>query len=127
LKLKEFNLISLENTERTYSIEPNNHLNIIYDNKYIIFLKNNSEQKIDYKLSVYILTQFAIELSSVVTSLTHNDFIVEYAKIIKSKEYNGLSVTLHKINYITGGQVNYDVNDLLEEKTQMEEPIVSIT
>lgn len=116
LKLKEFNLISLEDSEKTISIEPNNHRFIIYDNRYIILLKNDSDKKIDYKLSVYILTQFAIELSSIVKTSTLYEFVVEYAKILKSKEYNGLSVTLHKINYIIGEQVNYDRKNLLEEE-----------
>lgn len=128
LKLKEFNLISLEDSERTYSIEPNDHKHLIYGNRYIIFFKNDSDKKIDYKLSVYILTQFAIELSTVVTVSMLDEFIVEYAKILKSKEHDGLSVTLHKINNIIGGQIHYDRNDLLDEKkTQIDESTASRT
>lgn len=63
-----------------------------------------------------------MELSSVVKTLTFDNFIVEYAKTLKSKEYDGLSVTLHKINNIIGGQIHYDRNDLLDEKkTQIDE------
>lgn len=122
LNLKEFNLISLEDTEKTYTIEAHNYTSISYSDRYVIFLKNDSDRKIDYKLSVYVLTQFAMELSSVVKTLTFDNFIVEYAKTLKSKEYDGLSVTLHKINNIIGGQIHYDRNDLLDEKkTQIDE------
>ena len=86
LKLKDFNLISLEDTEKTYSIEPGEYHHLIYNNRYIILLKNNSEQRIDYKLSIYIFTQFSKELLRVATTTTIDCFIVEYAKKLKAKK-----------------------------------------
>ena len=104
LKLKEFNLISMEDTNRTYTIQPGKSVGLIYANEYIILLKNNSEQEIMYKLELFLLTQFAIELSSVALITVRDNFIVEYAKKLKLKKNNGLSVTLHKINFIINGQ-----------------------
>lgn len=124
LKLKDFNLISLEGSEKTVSIEANNRKSIIYDNRYIIMFKNNSNEKIDYKLSIYVFTPFAVELSNVATTSTLYEFIVEYVKILNKKKYNGLTVTLHRINYILDGRINYDEKNLLDEEGETQEKAI---
>lgn len=116
LRLKEFNLVSLDGTQKTYTLEPGTAKKILYGEKYLIVLKNNTNEKIDYKMSIYVLTQFALEIECITKKSVFEDFVIEYVKELKKEKNNGLNISLYRVKSIENGIIDCEQNDLSEDK-----------
>ena len=119
-KLKEYGLISLDDSERLISTDANDTAIQIINNQYVIVFTNNQSVKVENKISCYLLTSVAKELQAVVSKETPEllaiDIVIEIQKEIKSKEY---SVSLHKINFFTdnGAKFNYSTTNIMPDQT----------
>ncbi len=114
LKLKELGLLNLESTEKTYTIIPDKTTIISYQDKYLIAIKNIGETNVDHKVSIHMFSNSATELFNVANLKENYDYIVDVAKGMKKIAKEGEIISLHKINYMTGTNVNYQLNDLLD-------------
>lgn len=117
LKMKELGLINLDGTEQTITIKPKDSSQILVgNNTFSIAFDNESDQSQDVKYEIYTLSNSAMEMKSLVTSIKQKEYFVEAAKELKRK-YNGkLSVKLHKVNWVLNTTFNYEKIDLIEEK-----------
>ncbi len=119
-KLKEYGLISLDDSERPISTEANNTAIQILNNQYLILFTNKQNVKREKKISCYLLTSVAKELQAVVSKETPElfaiDIVLEIQKEIESKEYG---VSLHRINYFTdnGANFNYSTTNIMPDQT----------
>lgn len=119
-KLKEYGLISLDDSQRLISTDANDTALQIINNQYVIAFTNNQSVKVENKISCYLLTSVAKELQAVVSKKTPEllaiDIVIEIQKMIKSKEY---SVSLHKINFFTdnGANFNYSTTNIMPDQT----------
>lgn len=115
-KLKEYGLISLDDSERSISTEANNTAIQILNDQYLILFTNKQSIKVENKISCYLLTSVAKELQTVVSKETPKhlaiDIVSEIQKGIKTKEY---IISLHKINYFTddGKNFNYSTTNIM--------------
>lgn len=115
LKLKEFGLLSVAESERTYTISPFKDATLLCSDEYILRFNNETETSIDFKVGEYTLTYSALELESVAQKTYDKSFVFDFSKEMVGKKPKNLEVTLHKLDYISGTTVHYDTLDLLAE------------
>lgn len=118
-KLKEYGLISLDNSQRTVNVEANNTSNQTINDQYLILFTNNKNKKVDNVIQCFLLTNVAKELLSVISENTSVSSAIDIVtEIQKSTNSNGCIVTLHKINYLfdNGASINYDRTDMMPPK-----------
>ena len=88
------------------------------DNTQHIFKSKNylclANKKSKVQTQVFALTSSAIELISIINFTENEEFIKDYAKVLKDSNVNA-SITLHKINSIDNELISYDSTDLLSE------------
>lgn len=122
-KLKEYGLISLDDSQRTIDVEANgtaiqiNGTAIqIISNQYLILFKNNKSTRLKTVIQCYLLTNVAKELLSIVAEITPVssaiDIVSEIRKVAKEED---CFVSLHKINYFynNGENFNYNKTDIM--------------
>lgn len=118
-KLKEYGLISLDDSQRTIDVEANNTSSQTINDQYLILFTNNTSQKIDNNIQCFLLTNVAKELLSVISENTNVSSAIDMvAEIQKATNSNGCIITLHKINYLFnhGASVNYALTDIMPPK-----------
>lgn len=114
LKLQELGLVNLADTQKTFAINENEELIAVDNGNYVIKFHNPSKSEHDVKFQIYMLTSSGIELLKILPQIQREEYIIRAANIIKEKCQNGVTLELHKVNYINGDMVNYSVLDLLE-------------
>ena len=110
VKLSENGLLNVGMTQREFKILPHQNQGLLYGD-YLIIINNTSEEEIIFHIPVYLLSTVAKELITIINT-TANE---EYAKdcvIAISKHNKQIGVTLHRINGIEGGMIEYDDEDL---------------
>ncbi len=114
LRLGELGLINVNASARTVKILPNGDSGSIYQNQYLILLKNSKGSEIDFNLAGYLLTSSAMELIEIATVQMNQQYAIDYAKEIEKLKPDGTVVSIHKINYISDGNINYEDENMLE-------------
>lgn len=118
-KLKEYGLISLDNSLRNIVVEANDVKFQILNNEYGILFKNTNDTSVKYKIPSYLFTNVAEELIKIIDMPTDITIAINIAKEAEkiSKKEKGI-VSLHKINYFyeNGDKLNYDETDLLTKE-----------
>lgn len=124
-KLREYGLVSLDDSQQQISIAPNEQFLQIINNKFVLLFKNQTNEQLDLKFQCYMLTNAATELLSIASVKTDEQFAVKIASEIKHTVSNSCTVTLHKINYFydNGKQLNYNVEDLCPKETNNDKNI----
>ena len=110
IKLSEHGLLNMGLSQNSFTIIPNEKHILTYDNL-LILISNLTDKEIDISFTVYLLSSAAKEL----LASADYSFSEEYAKDcvrILSKQNDGIKVTLHKINYREGNNINYQLEDL---------------
>jgi len=119
-KLKEFGLISLDDSKRTIDILPNNTSNQFLSNfSHIVIFKNTSNSSTSVDIPCYLFTSVAKELLYVVTPHTDDDLAIALAiEIKKIASKKGIEILLHKVTTQLGDQIFYNPNiDLLSNSS----------
>ena len=117
LKLKDFSLLNLEHSEKPYTIKRDRAWLCSYQDKYAYVFYNNSADEKTFKLSVFTLSSFALELCKVADPTENKDYVMDFAHHLK-KEAEGLGdIKLHKIISVEDNEVTYDPKDLLGEQS----------
>ena len=119
LKMSVLGVIHLENTQRQRKID-SEPVAFSFGSKYIILLKNTQQNCVDISLSIYVLSSVGKELLSI-SNIQYNENTVKEITTKMKKRLNRdtqkkLQITLHKINYILNNQINYELEDLLDNK-----------
>jgi hypothetical protein len=91
-------------------IQPNNQQNI-YSSQYLIIIKNETDKIVDVKIDGVFLTSVGLELFSSIKIKNEYNKALETAKHLK-KTYASLTISLHLVNHIEGGYINYKLNNL---------------
>ena len=115
-KLKEFGLISLDGSQRTVDVPPNNTSSqFISDFSYIIIFKNNETNSISIDIPCYLFTSVSNELLTVISPETQDDTAIAVAtEIQKISSKKRVDVLLHKVTAQLGDQIFYNSHiDLL--------------
>lgn len=117
-KLKEYGLISLDDSVRPVIVQAKGTTNQILNNEYAILFNNEIENEIKCEIPCYLFTNVANELMQVVAKITNETTAINVAqeveRIVKNKE---MVLSLHKINYFyeNGNMFNYNRTDLLKK------------
>ena len=98
-KLKEFGLLNLEISSRTINIEANGDVHFIINREYVMFIRNNNEQKKSFDMPCYMFTNVAMELSSIVNMIPLElSFATDIAREVeKMHKPQNVVVELYKI------------------------------
>lgn len=116
-KLREYGLISLDGSQRQFSVVKNKPFSQTLNNQYLLLFFNKTENMIDNHFECFILTNAANELLSIVPATTDEQVAIMIASRIKESISNSCSVELHKINSFmnNGESINYQKEDLLQQ------------
>lgn len=114
-RLREYGLISLDSSEKTISIDSSKESTQIINGQFLLLYKNISNKKITARLDCYLLTNAAIELLNIVSTVTSDALAIQIGLKIKEACPKDCIVTLHRINYIydIGRKASYQREDLL--------------
>ena len=118
LKLKDFSLLNLELSTKSYTISKNKGWICRYQDKYVLVAYTNSKSKNTIKLPVHTLSTFALELINVAELTLNMEYIIAFTRYIKSQMEENDDVKLHKMNHIVDKTVDFDVKDLASEKSE---------
>lgn len=113
-KLKEFGLLSLDNSLRTVEFQKETF--VFLNDEYALILKSDKEGKQNIEYPCYLLTSAAIEIKKIVEIKYDASFLVKYGKMIKSKLSEGVKISLHRVIQQNAESVTYDSKNLLEEE-----------
>ena len=107
----EMDELGLINSSATIGkiFENTNKKTKIFETNHFLCLSNHSGR---FSLQIFKLTTYAIQLLKIINYEENDDFILNYAKLIKNK-FKNIGVTLHKINGIEGSIIKCDDKDLL--------------
>lgn len=114
VKLSEHGLLNMGLTQNTYEIEAHKALNLIYQTL-LIRLENESNEKTSIRNNIYLLSTAAKELIAVANISLEEDYAKDCVSTF-SEHNRQLKVTLHRINYLNGNEVNYQSEDLCSKK-----------
>lgn len=119
-KLREYGVISLNDSQQQISIDPNEQTLQIINNKYVLLFKNQTNEQLDFHFQCYMLTNAATELLSIVSIETDEQLAVQITSEIKKSISDNCIITLHEINYFydNGEKLNYKIEDLLQKATK---------
>ena len=81
----------------------------------MIKFHNLSKSEYDVEYQIYMLTSSGIELLKILPQMEREDYIIKAVNAIKEKCQNGITLELHKVNYMNGNTVNYFLPDLLKQ------------
>lgn len=110
VRLSDYGLLNMGFSQNTYTIPPHETINLVYKTL-LILMKNPTDEEIKINTSVFLLTSVATELLQVIS----NRFSEEYAKDcikVLLKHNNQVNISLHRINYVTDKEINYQTEDL---------------
>lgn len=114
LKLKELGLINLDDSQLTKTVMSNKANGMVYQNKYFIQFTNNTNCNKDIQMQVQILSTTAKELLEIANYTYNEDYIIDFAKLIKTTNSSNCDITLHRINSIFDRNIEYDETDMLK-------------
>lgn len=117
-KLREYGLISLDDSERTITVEYNKISSQTINNQFLVIFKNNksNNQPIKNRIQCYLLTSVAQELLSIVSNTTSEGLAKDIALNMKKEVATDCIVELHRINFVynNGLSFNYQLQDILQ-------------
>lgn len=113
VKLSEYGLLSMGFSQNTYAIPPHKSINLIYKTL-LILIGNPTEEETKIVTPVFLLTSSAKELLTVANVIPNVEYAKECVKAL-SKLSNQAKITLHRINYKTDKEINYNLEDLCTE------------
>jgi hypothetical protein len=114
-KLSELGLLSLSETERTYTVSANGKTNILVAaDTLAIFLRNESDAEVATKFTGHLFTNSARELMRVAAPMPERQFFLDCGKDLKEKCTKPIKLTLHDVTWFDGMRFNYQQKDLLE-------------
>lgn len=117
LKMSVLGVIHLEDTQRTRNLNSES-VNFRFNLKYLIILKNLQQTPLDIHLSIYVLSSVGRELFSICNiqyeEKTVKEITIKLKNLVDRETKKKVQITLHKINYIINNQVNYQLQDLLD-------------
>lgn len=124
-KLREYGVVSLDDSQQQISIAPNEQILQIINNKFVLVFKNQTNEQLDLHFQCYMLTNAATELLSITSVETDEQIAIKIASEIKQAISNRCIVTLHKINFLydNGRKLNYNVEDLCLKETSNDKNI----
>lgn len=116
-KLKEYGLLSLDETEKTITVKANDKSNQIINNQYVLLFENEANIQYEKKIEGYLLTNVAIELLQIVSKSTSESLAKEIALKVKENTPNTCKLLLHKINYFydDGITFSHSLTNILEK------------
>ena len=110
VKLSENGLLNMGLSQNTYTIPPHENANLIYKD-YLIRIENTTDGETEIKISVYLLSTVAKELFAVVDSQCIEEYAKDCVRVL-SKQNSSVKVSLHRINYRHGNEINYQLEAL---------------
>lgn len=99
IKMSELGLLSLDGTTRTYKFDSKGKICLLYDNEYVIYMTNNTEEKERLQLEVFILTYAAKELLSIVSYKYTEQFLEDIVEDLK--KINNTTITYNIQEVVT--------------------------
>lgn len=122
-KLREYGVISLNDSQQIISIAASERITQIINNKFVLLFKNQTNEKINFQFQCYMLTNAATELLRISPVETDEQLAVQIALEIKKSIPDSCIITLHKINYFydNGEKLNYQNEDLLQKSASNNE------
>ena len=116
-RLKEFGLLSLDDSQREIFVEANNQTGQHINTQFLLMFTNYKEQKLENHIPCYMLTTVANELLKVVSVITEDSWAIKVAQMAKAKASKDCEIKLHRINFIynNGKSCNYQEKNLLTE------------
>ena len=116
LRLRDFSLLNLEFTDNKYFLEAREQLPIVYQDKTILLISNESDVEQIISFAVYPLSSFALELKEVAEVTYLEDYIVDFSRYVKQESrIANCNVTLHELTDISGEDLTYDDKDMIGE------------
>ena len=94
-------------------IEPHEFHNLLYKT-FLIRIENTSDETISVSSAIYLLSTVAKELLSVASFSPNKDYAKDCVAVL-AKLNDKMKVTLHRINYRTCDEINYQLKDLCSE------------
>lgn len=114
-KLSELGLLSLSETERTYTLAAKEKYNILVaGNTLVIMLHNDSDTEVATKFTGFLFTNSAKELLPVATPTIDRQYFLECGKYLRENCTAPITLTLHDVTWSDGVRFNYQQKDLLE-------------
>jgi hypothetical protein len=84
----------------------------IINQNLVILISNESEKDIDVNIPIRGYTEIGMQIiKSIGLSSSNNEF-KKFAQYLKEKNKE-LKISLHRINHVTGNNINYQTQDLL--------------
>ena len=115
-KLSELGLLSLSETERTYTVSANGNTNmLVASDTLALFLRNNSAAEVSTKFTGHLFTNSAKELMHVAVPMPERQYFLECGKYLRGKCTKPIILTLHDVVWFNGVQFRCQQKDLLEE------------
>lgn len=68
---------------------------------------SESDEGVEISVRAYALTRAGKELYSIVNECSNNDFFIDFLKEIVSCNRGNFSISIHLIDSINNGQINY--------------------
>ena len=116
LRLRDFSLLNLEFTNKILRLEARERTSIVYQDKNILLISNESDVEQTILFAIYPLSSFALELKEVAEITYFEDYIVDFSRYVKKESGKAnCNVTLHQITNINGTVVTYDEKDTIGE------------
>lgn len=111
IKLSEYGLLNMGLSQNTYKLAPKDVINIVY-NALLIRLENTSDEEISIQNSVFLLSTVAKELLTIATITTSEEYAKDCVTFLKRNDR--IKVTLHRINYRTEKEINFQLENLCQ-------------
>lgn len=114
LILKECGLVysdSIMNITSTVEKDKNSNFN---NKNYLLLYKTSKNSGDSFSFPIYGLTRAGQELYRILGYSCSDHFFVKIAKYFK-KHYSNITFTLHKINFIYEGGINYKLEDIIDK------------
>ena len=119
VKLSEYGLLNTGLSQRTHKISPHKDVSLIYKNL-LILITNNLKEEIIIKYNVFLLSTVAKELLVLVKCTSNEEYANDCVSVL-SKINKQAKVTLHRINYRTETEINYQSEDLYHAEKEVTE------
>ena len=89
----------------------------IYNSAFIAFLKNTSgSNSNNLRIGIYLLNDEGYQLYHLISKESNARFTLDFIKKKKEESKNKLNFSIHKVNYISGNQINYDNAELSDQE-----------
>ena len=98
----------------TINVSPNTP-EVFFNDELIIICRNPASESTSFTIQIYTLTKFGNDLVTIINKKTSNDFLIAFAKYIKSC-FKNIQTSVHRITGRTETDISFDQTDLLNEK-----------